>query len=280
MSDLDWDKDIWKIIDSYFQGTKNYLTKHQIDSYNTFLASNIPKTIRQFNPISAAFHGKLDIDSLLDVELDEYLRKFGVAPSGDVLSKRIQLQELFDSDLEKYKYEINIYVGATPEWNKDKTVTTRIKNDGKGIYIGKPVIQELEETDEEGILHRKTLYPNEARLKSLTYQSEIKVDLIVEKIINVYREKYKYLNINDDLSASELELEAEAGTDVSLGNRERRTSLIKFYQNKPENKQRALYERVSLGHVPIMLQSNICSLFNLKGNSSYRFFYKLSNISI
>ena len=267
MSDLDWDKNIWTVIDSYFQGTKNYLTKHQIDSYNTFLASNIPKTIRQFNPISAAFHSKLDIDSLRDVELDEYIKKFGVVPSGDVLSKRIHLQELFDSDLEKYKYEINIYVGATPEWNKDKTVITNIKNDGKGIYIGKPVIQELEETDEEGILHRKTLYPNEARLKSLTYQSEIKVDLIVEKIINVYREKYKYLNINDELGASELELEAEAGTDVSLGNRERRAALIKYYQNKPENKQRDLYEKVSLGHVPIMLQSNICSLYNLEGNS-------------
>ena len=267
MSDLDWDKDIWKIIDSYFQGTKNYLTKHQIDSYNTFLASNIPKTIRQFNPISTAFHSKLDIDSLRDVELNEYLSKFGVSPSGDVLSKRIQLQELFDSDLEKYKYEINIFVGATPEWNKDKTIITKIKNDGKGIYIGKPVIQEIEETDDEGILHRKTLYPNEARLKSLTYQSEIKVDLIVEKIINIYREKYKYLNINDDLSAGELELETDASGDISLSNKERRTFLIKFYQNKPENKQRDLYEKVSLGHVPIMLQSNICSLFNLEGNS-------------
>ena len=268
MSDFNWDKYIWNITDSYFQGTKNYLTKHQIDSYNTFLINNIPKTVRQFNPISAAFHSKLDIDSLRDVELDEYLKKFGVTPSGDVLEKRIRLQELFDSDLEKFKYEINIFVGATPEWNNDKTVITKIKNDGNGIYIGKPVIQEIEETDEgEGYIHRKTLYPNEARLKSLTYQSEIKVDLIVEKIINIYREKYKYLNINEPLSASELELETEASGDTSSNNKERRTVLIKFYQNKPENKQRDLYEKVSLGHVPIMLQSNICSLFNLEGTA-------------
>ena len=269
MSDLDWDKNIWKIIDSYFQGTKNYLTKHQIDSYNTFLESNIPKTIRQFNPISAAFHSKLDIDSLRDIELDDYLKKFGVDGSLlDVLEKRIQLQELFDSDLEKYKYEINIYVGATPEWNADKTIITNIKNDGKGVYIGKPVIQEIEDTEEgEGYIHRKSLYPNEARLKSLTYQSEIKVDLIVEKVVNIYREKYKYLNINEELSASELELETVAEGDVSLTNKERRTILIEFYQNKPENKQRNLYGKVSLGHVPIMLQSNICSLFNLEGDS-------------
>ena len=41
MSELNWDHEVWKIIDSYFKSTDNYLTKNQIDSYNTFLKKNI-----------------------------------------------------------------------------------------------------------------------------------------------------------------------------------------------------------------------------------------------
>ena len=48
---IDWNNDVWDIIDSYFKNTSNYLAKDQLDSYNTFLKDNIPKTIRQFNPI-------------------------------------------------------------------------------------------------------------------------------------------------------------------------------------------------------------------------------------
>ena len=55
MSELNWDQKVWKVIDSYFKSTDNYLTKNQIDSYNTFLEKNIPKTIKQFNPINIQF---------------------------------------------------------------------------------------------------------------------------------------------------------------------------------------------------------------------------------
>ena len=41
---INWDTDIWNVIDSYFKNTENYLSKHQIESYNTFLDVNIPKT--------------------------------------------------------------------------------------------------------------------------------------------------------------------------------------------------------------------------------------------
>ena len=52
MEEIDWDQDIWDVINSYFVSTENYLSKHQIESYDTFLdAANISKTIRQFNPI-------------------------------------------------------------------------------------------------------------------------------------------------------------------------------------------------------------------------------------
>ena len=29
MSELNWDHEVWKIIDSYFKSTDNYLTKNQ-----------------------------------------------------------------------------------------------------------------------------------------------------------------------------------------------------------------------------------------------------------
>ena len=47
MEEIDWDQDIWDVINSYFVSTENYLSKHQIESYDTFLDTNISKTIRQ-----------------------------------------------------------------------------------------------------------------------------------------------------------------------------------------------------------------------------------------
>ena len=34
MDEINWDKDIWNVINSFFQNTENYLSKHQIESYN------------------------------------------------------------------------------------------------------------------------------------------------------------------------------------------------------------------------------------------------------
>ena len=32
MSKIDWNNEVWNVIDSYFKNTPNYLSKHQIDS--------------------------------------------------------------------------------------------------------------------------------------------------------------------------------------------------------------------------------------------------------
>ena len=52
----EWETHLWSIIDSYFKNTDNYLCKNQLDSYNRFLEINIPKTIRQFNPIILSYN--------------------------------------------------------------------------------------------------------------------------------------------------------------------------------------------------------------------------------
>ena len=145
MSKIDWNNEVWNVIDSYFKNTPNYLSKHQIDSYNTFLKDNIPKTIRQFNPIELPYE-----------QLDE----------------------------DNYKFDIKITLGG-------ELLDGEVINSGKGIYIGKPVIQELETDSESGesFIKQKALFPNEARLKNLTYKTEIKMDIIVE--ITVNEEEYE-----------------------------------------------------------------------------------------
>ena len=143
-STINYSEDVWVIIDSYFKNVTNYLTKNQINSYNTFLDINIPKTIRQFNPIELPY-GCRDCDNPLDPN---------------------------------YLFELKITVGGSID-------NSEVLNDGKGIYIGKPIIQELKQINETEIeLHKKTLYPNEARLKNLTYKTDILVDIIIEIYVN------------------------------------------------------------------------------------------------
>ena len=262
-----WDNKIWKIIDTYFKSTDNYLTKNQIDSYNTFLEKNIPKTIRQFNPISMQFGSSVEIDSLLDVELDAHLTKYSLSTDGNPTEKRIRLQEEYDRDIEKYRHEINIYVGATPVWNSDKSKIIDINDNAQGIYMGKAIIQETKDEGDAKKILRKTLYPNEARLKNLTYRSELRVDLIVEKIINNYRDHHKYTNINSELLQSEEELEKTFASPeaVDYSNKGRRNRCILHFQH--ENRNISFYPNISLGNIPIMLRSRKCSLNTLKNIS-------------
>ena len=144
---INWDTDIWNIIDSYFKNTDNYLSKHQIESYNTFLDVNIPKTIRQFNPIVLPYQKY--IDPATGEETDDYF------------------------------FHIKITVGGSID------EVGNVINDGSSIFVGKPIIQEVKDDSEtnDSLIYRKTLYPNEARLKNITYKCGLKADIIAEFIV-------------------------------------------------------------------------------------------------
>ena len=147
--EIDWDIDIWGVIDSYFTNTPNYLSHHQIESYNTFLDTNISKTVRQFNPIV------LPYSKILGADLNE---------------------------TDDYLFQVKITIGGSiSDIGGEKVVI----NDGTSIYIGKPVIQEVkEDPDSDGnIVYRKTLYPNEARLKNITYTCGIRADVFIEFLV-------------------------------------------------------------------------------------------------
>ena len=190
---INWDENVWDIINSYFTNVDNYLTQNQIDSYDTFINVTIPKTIRQFNPLN--------------------------------------LQYSEDEDGNKYLFELNVTIGGTliEKTNLSGESEYDIINDGKGIYIGKPIIQEIENSGNELIINPKVLYPNEARLKNLTYKTDILVDIIIETIIN--------------------------DKDLLDGDRENTYVPPKIYKN------------IALGSIPIMLRSKLCSLHKL--NKSY-----------
>ena len=113
------------------------------------------------------------IDNYFNVH-DNYLTKHHLDSFNDFVLNKIPLtikqynpQILYkelDKSTEKFKYETHIYYGG---------------KDGNNIYIGKPVIYK----DIDGIETKKALYPNEARLRKLTYSSHIFCDIYIEYIV-------------------------------------------------------------------------------------------------
>jgi DNA-directed RNA polymerase II subunit RPB2 len=69
------------------------------------------------------------------------------------------LKDLINAETSTYKYKVEIYVGGM---------------DGTAIEIGTPTVS-LQNTDEV-----RVLFPNEARLRNLTYASQIYADIIVK----------------------------------------------------------------------------------------------------
>lgn len=168
--DNEFDSIVWKVIDTYFENTKNYLSKHQINSFNTFLNVNISKIIRQFNPITIL--------------------------KGEVLDEN-------DSDkIKNYTHKYEIIIGS------DENGT----DDGSGISIEYPTMKNE---------NKNILFPNKARLKNLTYNSLIKLDIFIKY--------YEYIENS-------------------------------FVLKKIDNKDGKFFKGVKLGYIPVMVQSNICSL--------------------
>ena len=149
------------------------------------------------------------IDSYFNNNIN-YLTKHHLDSFNDFITNKIPLtisqynpQILYkqlDEDLGGYKYEIRIYYGGK---NNDK------------IYIGKPTIYQ---NNEDGENH-KQMYPNEARLRNLSYTSHVFCDIDVEY--------YIYTSID------------EVPEPITT-----------------------TFNKISLGRIPIMLHSKLCSLHN------------------
>lgn len=218
-------ENIWQIIENYFSSTTNPLSSTQIDSYNMFLQEQIPKTLRQFNPISMYFDNYPG-DDLYRFKLEIYMG------ASSIYNIKDQTKE---SDSSEISNELEIDTDATDEHI--------IINDGDGVYFSKPTIPtKIEKTDEEietdeRLLadksqiprfkyKEKQLFPNEARLKNITYKTEISCDIFI-KI-------------------------------TELDNR------VDEYKKQPILERKYYkYEKIPLGNIPIMLHSKACVLHNM-----------------
>jgi DNA-directed RNA polymerase II subunit RPB2 len=213
---LHWQKNIFNVIDNYFKTIPNYISRNQLDSYNIFLKNQIPKTIRQFNPLIHSY-GK---DTYINADRKE---------------------------TEYFTHKIEIIIGGSLQ--DDDT----INNDGTGVYLTRPIIQEnvsapldiqVDYTeslakDTDGAIESKVstnsvkknvrirqLYPNEARLKNLTYSTLIACDIFV-KITNI-----------------------EKVVDNTVEKLKEHVGIVKKFNKVP------------LGNIPIMIKSNLCVLSN------------------
>jgi DNA-directed RNA polymerase II subunit RPB2 len=195
-----WETQLWSIIDSYFKNTDNYLCKNQLDSYNRFIDINIPKTVRQFNPLILSYNKNTVTDEFtyeVRVTVGGSIKKSETTDSTSISNKVL----LIDSDD-----------------NMTFVDNAEVINDANNIFVGKPIIQELKRDSDQTTMNQKPLYPNEARLKNITYRAELRTDIIVE-----------YINKSAD-----------------------QPRVIRHFKN------------IMLGHIPIMLQSKICSLYGMK----------------
>ena len=110
----------WNVIDTYFRDNAYFIVKHHLDSFNDFVFSRIPYTIKSLNP-------------------------FRIVKT--------------DSSNDKVINEIKVYMGGV---------------DGNKIYMDKPVYIEDNQP--------RVLFPNEARLRNISYVSHIYVDVEIHYI--------------------------------------------------------------------------------------------------
>uniref|UniRef100_A0A6C0IDR1 DNA-directed RNA polymerase n=1 Tax=viral metagenome TaxID=1070528 RepID=A0A6C0IDR1_9ZZZZ len=163
------------IIDKYFKTFSYPFTHHHINSFDQFIANDIPAIIKSENPI---------------LILQE--------PIGTHNKKDI------------YAYQIEIFIGGI---------------DGDRFYIGTPTLS-LKNGEDVRIL-----FPNEARLRNLSYSSSIDVDIVV-------RITFTQLN-------------------PSGGN-----PIKKVVTLDPKDEKYSHLSKVSLFKIPIMLHSRYCLLHN------------------
>lgn len=174
----------------------------------------------------------------------------------------IEISTRFDKDINDYRSQCKMYFGG---------------KDGTKIYFGKPVIYD------ENNSHY--MFPNEARLRNMTYGMAIHYDVEVEFIEILEDGEHPFVVGAEDLeSESDDETEGKkkditGGAPKKVerkrkGNRKLkdlspneiamlREATEKTMIEPRKQKQTIVLEKVLLGKFPIMLQSNYCVLNGL-----------------
>ena len=121
-------------------------------------------------------------------------------------SNPLRIIKNLDEDVKDYRYKMELYIGG---------------RDGELIYFGKPIIYDHK--------NQHYMFPNEARLRNLSYGVTIHYDVVVD-------------------------------FEILLDNEDEETMALEKYKL---HKETITLEKVYMGKFPIMLCSNICTVGNL-----------------
>ena len=131
----------WNLIDKYFKDNQYNLVAHHLDSYNDFFSKGIFQIFRENNPIR-----------FIERETET------AGEEGNVKKTKDKTVKIGDKENPN---ECLIYLGGK---NGDK------------LYFGKPIIYD----EESGKPYPHYMYPNDARLRNMTYGVTIHYDIDVE----------------------------------------------------------------------------------------------------
>lgn len=153
-----------KILENLFHGSVD-LTRHHHDSYDRLITTQIPLLLSEISPIKIPLVQK-DRAGLLERGGRPELADGGADDSAVVERDESSLTEEDTQDIAVYK-------------GFDSVVTIYIGDDG--IRIRKPVIYD---ENEKGDKLPSPMYPNEARLRNLTYSAPVTADIRI-RILNI-----------------------------------------------------------------------------------------------
>jgi len=136
----------WNLIDKYFKDNPYNLVAHHLDSYNDFFSKGIFQIFRENNPI----------------RFIERETETAETTSKETGPKKTKSKNVKIGDKENPN-ECLIYLGG---------------KDGSKLYFGKPIIYD-EETNKP---YPHYMYPNDARLRNMTYGVTIHYDIDVDFI--------------------------------------------------------------------------------------------------
>ena len=135
----------WNLIDKYFKDNPYNLVAHHLDSYNDFFSKGIFQIFRENNPIRFV---ERETERDTESTQEEMFKK---------KSKAIKIGEKENPN------ECLIYLGG---------------KDGSKLYFGKPIIYD----EENGKPYPHYMFPNNARLRNMTYGVTIHYDIEVDYI--------------------------------------------------------------------------------------------------
>ena len=144
----------WNLIDKYFKDNPYNLVAHHLDSYNDFFSKGIFQIFRENNPIRF-------VERETERETEENTQEEILKKSK---SKTIKIGDKENPN------ECLIYLGG---------------KDGSKLYFGKPLIYD----EENGKPYPHYMFPNDARLRNMTYGVTIHYDIDVDYIY--YNQEHK-----------------------------------------------------------------------------------------